>query len=201
MPVTASSSSNSPAIPTATGNLTGIVVTGHDRTVKKAHHHQPITLGVSIAFPVSRKISVETGLTYSHHYSELTYESNKARQEVSQQLNFVGIPLQVNYRLWQKNNFVLYTSGGGSVEKMVYGKQKEQGNSTEGNVTRKVSMKELQWALSARLGAAYRLTEGISLYFEPGISYHFGTQTELQTIYGDHPTSLQLKAGLRLNLQ
>ena len=185
---------------TAMKENNGMIVTGQNKMVKKANHRQPITLGVSVALPLSSKMSVETGLMYSHHYSELAYEVGNISHDIKQHLNFVGIPLNLNYRLWQRHNTSVYVSGGGSVEKMVYGKQKERYDGTETTIANKVEMKELQWALSARFGAAYKLTKGVSFYLEPGVTYHFGNKSDLQTIYSDRPVSFQLKAGLRFNL-
>lgn len=201
MPTVNSSDDLYSVAPTAMKENNGMIVTGQNKMVKKANHRQPITLGVSVALPLSSKMSVETGLMYSHHYSELTYEVGNISHDIKQHLNFVGIPLNLNYRLWQRHNTSVYVSGGGSVEKMVYGKQKERYDGTETTIANKVEMKELQWALSARFGAAYKLTKGVSFYLEPGVSYHFNNKSDLQTIYSDRPISFQLKAGLRFNLR
>lgn len=201
MPTVNSSDDLYSVAPTAMKENNGMIVTGQNKMVKKANHRQPITLGVSVALPLSNKMSVETGLMYSHHYSELTYEVGNISHDIKQHLNFVGIPLNLNYRLWQRHNTSVYVSGGGSVEKMVYGKQKERYDGTETTIANKVEMKELQWALSARFGAAYKLTKGVSFYLEPGVSYHFNNKSDLQTIYSDRPVSFQLKAGLRFNLR
>ena len=201
MPTVNSSDDLYSVAPTAMKENNGMIVTGQSKMVKKANHRQPITLGVSVALPLSSKMSVETGLMYSHHYSELAYEVGNISHDIKQHLNFVGIPLNLNYRLWQRNNTSVYVSGGGSVEKMVYGKQKERYDGTETTIANKVEMKELQWALSARFGAAYKLTKGVSFYLEPGVSYHFNNKSDLQTIYSDRPVSFQLKAGLRFNLR
>ena len=201
MPTVNSSDDLYSVAPTAMKENNGMIVTGQNKMVKKANHRQPITLGVSVALPLSSKMSVETGLMYSHHYSELAYEVGNISHDIKQHLNFVGIPLNLNYRLWQRNNTSVYVSGGGSVEKMVYGKQKERYDGTETTIANKVEMKELQWALSARFGAAYKLTKGVSFYLEPGVNYHFNNKSDLQTIYSDRPVSFQLKAGLRFNLR
>lgn len=201
MPTVNSSDDLYSVAPTAMKENNGMIVTGQNKMVKKANHRQPITLGVSVALPLSSKMSVETGLMYSHHYSELAYEVGNISHDIKQHLNFVGIPLNLNYRLWQRHNTSVYVSGGGSVEKMVYGKQKERYDGTETTIANKVEMKELQWALSARFGAAYKLTKGVSFYLEPGVSYHFNNKSDLQTIYSDRPISFQLKAGLRFNLR
>ena len=201
MPTVNSSDDLYSVAPTAMKENNGMIVTGQNKMVKKANHRQPITLGVSVALPLSSKMSVETGLMYSHHYSELTYEVGNISHDIKQHLNFVGIPLNLNYRLWQRHNTSVYVSGGGSVEKIVYGKQKERYDGTETTIANKVEMKELQWALSARFGAAYKLTKGVSFYLEPGVSYHFNNKSDLQTIYSDRPVSFQLKAGLRFNLR
>lgn len=201
MPNASSNSAFGVFSPTGLDNPETEVVFGQNTIVKKANHHQPITLGISVALPLNNKWSVETGVMYSHHSSDLVYEVGSISHTVHQQLNFVGIPLNLNYQLWQRNKTQIYVSGGGSVEKMVYGKQKEKYDGTAGVTTNKVKMKELQWGLSAHIGTSYNLTEGIGLYLEPGVTYHFKNNSELQTIYSDQPFSFQLKAGVRFNLK
>ena len=43
-------------------------------------------------------------------------------QQIEQKLHYVGIPLRANWNFLDKKLVTLYVSGGGMVEKCVYGK-------------------------------------------------------------------------------
>lgn len=200
MPTATASDRLALGMPTGAGEV-GQTVSEETKVVKNANHHQPITFGLSLAFPIMSKLSVESGVVYSYHHSDISYEVGLSLHHVDQRLHFVGIPLHLNYQLLSKRNVAVYVSGGGTVEKLVYGKQKEKFDGEEEILTNKVTQKELQWSVSFRLGSEYKMTDYTSLYIEPGVAYHFDNKSELQTVYKDRPLSFELKAGLRFNLQ
>lgn len=177
------------------------LVERQNNIVKKAHHLQPITFGISLAFPFGRKMSLETGLVYSYHKSSLSYEVGSMRHSIDQKLQFIGIPINLNYQLWHNDNFGVYASSGFTVEKMVSGRQYDTYDGSIEPIKRDVKMKELQWSIGARVGAEYKIYDGVGLYFEPGVGYHFKNKSDVQTIYSDHPISFDIKFGVRLNVQ
>uniref|UniRef100_A0AB33JQ32 Outer membrane beta-barrel protein n=1 Tax=Prevotella sp. GTC17262 TaxID=3236797 RepID=A0AB33JQ32_9BACT len=175
------------------------VPVGQNEISKKAHHHQPLTAGVTVAVPLTTRLSIETGLMYSYHSSTIAYSMGSVSYDRSQQLHFVGIPVDFNYSLWQNRKLNVYAAAGGRAEKLVSGRQ-EDGEDRKGEMSyKKVKMDRLQWSLSGRVGMEYKLSSKLGLYVEPGVGYHFDNGSDIQTIYNDCPMTFELKAGIRFN--
>lgn len=178
---------------------TYIIPVGQNEVKKKVHHHQPVTVGVTLSIPLMHRLSLETGLMYSYHSSDMANVVGSTSYSSKQQLHFVGIPLEMNYSLWQNNKLNVYVAAGGRAEKLVSGRQ-ENGEDSNGKSTySKVKMERLQWSLSSRMGVEYKLSHKLGLYVEPGAAYHFDNKSDVQTIYNDRPITFELKAGIRFN--
>ena len=78
-------------------------------------------------------------------------------QEVEQKLHYVGIPLRANWNFLDKKLVTLYVSGGGMVEKCVYGKLGSE----------KETVKPLQFSVSGAVGAQVNATKRLGIYVEP----------------------------------
>ena len=83
-------------------------------------HHQPISFGLSVRKSLAKGFSVETGLTYTLLSSDAKFADSD--QKTKQKLHYLGIPLKANWNFLDKKLFTLYVSGGGMIEKCVYGK-------------------------------------------------------------------------------
>ncbi|EXY30734.1 outer membrane beta-barrel domain protein, partial [Bacteroides fragilis str. 3397 T10] len=83
-------------------------------------HHQPISFGLSVRKGLAKGFSLETGLTYTLLSSDAKLAGEE--QQIEQKLHYVGIPLRANWNFLDKKLVTLYVSGGGMVEKCVYGK-------------------------------------------------------------------------------
>src|SRR5690554_6429948 len=87
-------------------------------------HSQPVTLGVSVLYNLNERWSLTSGLTYTLLSSEL-YSGSKTDNHYHhsrQSLHYVGVPLNVNYTVWRNPKISTYVSGGGLVEKNLWGK-------------------------------------------------------------------------------
>ena len=82
-------------------------------------HKQPIRIGLTLQYPISDKLSAESGLTYSFHSSHITSGSENHYCETEQLLHYWGIPLRLNYQLMNEGRFQFYISGGGMIEKCI----------------------------------------------------------------------------------
>ena len=131
-------------------------------------HHQPISFGLSVRKSLAKGFSVETGLTYTLHY--------------------LGIPLKANWNFLDKKLFTLYVSGGGMIEKCVYGKLG----------TEKETVKPLQFSVSGAVGAQFNATKRVGIYVEPGVAYFFDDGSDVQTIRKENPFNFNIQAGIRL---
>lgn len=158
-----------------------------DYSVASARHRQPVSVGLSVRKNLPKGFSIETGLTYTYLSSDILFEGEI--EEVSQKLHYMGIPIRANWNFFDSKLFTLYVSGGGAMEKCVYGKLADK----------KETVKQLQFSIMTALGAQYNLSRHIGIYFEPGFSYYFDDGSDIETIRKENPSSFTLQAGLRFS--
>lgn len=166
-------------------------------------HRQPVTMGVSLRYNLDEKWSLTSGLTYTILSSELRSGSDSYYYTSEQILHNVGIPLNINYNLWENKKMSVYLSGGGLVEKNIYGKLKTDyfvDNKFKSNKEDKISVDQLQWSLNTSVGVSYNLSSKIGFYAEPGVSYYLKNGSGVETIYKEKPVNFSLRLGLRISL-
>jgi len=149
-------------------------------------HHQPISFGLSVRKSLAKGFSVETGLTYTLLSSDAKFADSD--QKTKQKLHYLGIPLKANWNFLDKKLFTLYVSGGGMIEKCVYGKLG----------TEKETVKPLQFSVSGAVGAQFNATKRVGIYVEPGVAYFFDDGSDVQTIRKENPFNFNIQAGIRL---
>lgn len=170
---------------------------------EEIHHRQPVRVGMTVRYPISDRWSLESGLQYSRLSSDITISSVGNGSQTDQDLDYLGVPVNVNYQLVGGKRWSVYASAGGAVEKMVKGKRttRDVANGKEGSVEREsVSIKPLQYSVTGAIGAEYHVDSTISIYAEPGVSYHFDNHSAIPTYYQEKPLGLSLNVGLRFNL-
>lgn len=148
-------------------------------------HHQPISVGFSVRKKLPKGFSLETGLTYTLLSSDLKVADTN--HEIEQKLHYVGLPLRANWNFLDKKLVTLYVSGGGMIEKCVYGKQG----------TEKETVKPLQFSVSGAVGAQLNATKHVGLYVEPGVAYFFDDGSNVETIRKENPFNFNIQAGVR----
>ncbi len=155
-----------------------------DTSAQSTHHQAPITAALSVAYGVSERWSIESGLSYSALNStiEMPYTSESIRQKVE----LLGLPLRLNYDIYSTNNISLYVSAGGQIERVISSKLNSK------------DIYEKPWHLSTdgAVGVQYNINRWLGLYAEPEVRY-FLTEMELSTIRSEHPVSFNLRFGLR----
>ena len=165
-------------------------------------HKLPIKAGLSVRYKITPRLSLESGVTYSYLSSELTAGSKGNRYETDQTLQYIGIPLKVNYSLWRNRYWEVYMSAGGEVEKCVAGKS-ETDYVVDGKKVstdhEDVKVKPLQCSLNAAAGLQFNILPNLGVYAEPGVGYYFNNGSKVETIYKEKPFNFNLKAGLRLS--
>lgn len=125
---------------------------------------------------------MESGLSYTRLSSDIMTTENGITSMTEQRLNYLGLPLNIIYNLWQTRHFGLYVSAGGMIEKSL-------------------DTSHWQFSLNGAVGAEYKLTDFFSLYAEPGLGYYFKDGSSTPTIYQDRPLNFNLNLGLRFNLK
>ena len=137
-------------------------------------YHQPIRLGVSLRYRLDDHWSVESGLLYSLLVTEV--------DEEEQRHSYIGVPMNLGYRLWVSRRFGMYLSAGATIEKML-------------------DASPWQFSLNTAAGVDYQLTDRLSLYVEPGVGYYFSNRNSIPTVYQHRPFNFDLSLGVRIDLK
>ena len=149
-------------------------------------HHQPISFGLSVRKALGKGFSLESGLTYTLLSSDAKLANDD--HQIEQKLHYIGIPLRANWNFLDKKLVTLYVSGGGMVEKCVYGKFGSE----------KETVKPLQFSVSGAVGAQLNATKRVGIYVGPGVAYYFDDGSDIQTIRKENPFNFNIQAGIRL---
>lgn len=164
----------------------GVPYLRQTKQVVDIKHHQPISFGLSVRKALGKGFSLESGLTYTLLSSDAKL-ANDAHQ-IEQKLHYIGIPLRANWNFLDKKLVTLYISGGGMVEKCVYGKLGSE----------KETVKPLQFSVSGAVGAQLNAAKRVGIYVEPGVAYYFDDGSDIQTIRKENPFNFNIQAGIRL---
>ena len=151
-------------------------------SVKHIHHRQPVRFGLSLRYRLNVHWSVESGLTYTRLSSDINTTVGGSTTITEQQLNYIGLPLNMSYEFCKGRHFGLYLATGGTTEKCL-------------------DTSSWQFSLNGAVGAEYQLTDFLSLYAEPGLGYYFKNGSTMPTIYQDHPLNFNFSFGLRFILK
>ena len=199
---------------TRTDNLLGNVISSYERNnTTHIHHKMPVTMGVSIAWPLNHHWTLESGLYYTLLSSDLTSNNWSAVRE-EQRLHYLGIPLKLQRTFWDSRWLTVYASVGGMVEKCISAQLKTTHGEVSSNYaglsagptsperTTKEPIRQKPWQLSgvAAAGLQLNVVPTVGIYAEPGVAYYFDDGSELQTIRKEHPCNFHLQVGLRVLL-
>lgn len=166
-------------------------------------HHLPIRIGLSVAYALTDRLSIGTGLTYTRLSSDIKDASMESNYSGEQRLHYVGIPVNVSYKVASSRWISLYGTAGVLAEKCVSGTTDEGyvvNNTVQQTNTHDISTKPLQMSVNAGVGIQFNVHENVGIYAEPGLSYYFDDGSALQTIYKEKPLNFNLNVGVRFKL-
>lgn len=175
---------------------------GHD-VVTEVKHRLPVRTGLSFAYRINDRLSIESGLLYTLLTSDLKYGSESHYIAGQQKLHYIGVPVNARYRVLSWRAFDLYASAGVLAEKCVSGKVERDfvlDNHTTQSENEDVKVKPLQWSVNASAGLQFNITRAIGLYAEPGVSCYIDNGSPVETIYNERPLNFNLNVGLRFTL-
>lgn len=167
-------------------------------------HRVPVQASLLIGVPLSGRLSLETGLSYTFLSSEISGGSPTAYYTTRQHLHYVGIPLGLRYDFLQTGRFRFYVAAGAQADCCVDGSQATRylvDGQTAGPEER-CSAGHGLWQGSAYLrgGVQADLTRRLGIYLEPGAAYYFPDGSDLLTPHSHHPFHFSWQAGVRLTL-
>lgn len=154
-------------------------------------HSTPLSGGITVRKNLNKHIGIESGVIYTYLYSTFD-KPGLPRYTGKLNLHYLGVPLNLVGYIWKDNNWNIYLTGGGMVEKglsSVYNQKIYKTNEII-ETSARTNIDGLQWSLNASIGASYRFYEKWHLYAEPRISYYFDNnqpisiRTEESTVFG-----------------
>lgn len=168
----------------------------------KVNHRMPISAGIRLQKQLTSRWGVETGVVYTYMSSQLTDESVNRRE--SQQLHYLGIPLNVNYQLYRVGPVSFYGKAGGQIDFNIAGNWNEQlnyradyGSGQIESFSRKLERRP-QLSVNLAAGVSVDLFKSFQLYAEPSVAHFFDNKSQIVNVRKDRPTDFALQLGARL---
>lgn len=181
--------------------MLGILVFNQGKDIEtEIKHRLPIRAGISFTYNFNERFGIETGLSYTNLISDVREGSESHYYTGEQKLHYIGIPLNMKYRVLSWRRFDLYASAGVLAEKCISAKLYKNlilDHQKKGSVTENMSEKPMQWSANTSVGVQYNLVNSMSIFVEPGLSYYFNDGTNIQTIYKEKPLNFNLNLGIR----
>lgn len=168
-----------------------IYLVGYEERQK---HHQPISFGLSVSYPLMSHLSLSTGVTYTRLRSDFASIINGSSISQEQTLHYLGIPLNAQYRLFHRGGLNIYLSGGTEADYNVKARLTSEG------VVQHIDRDRWQFSIQGGVGLQYNVLPQLGLYAEPGVKHYFDNGSRLRNFFKDKPTSFNLQVGLRLHL-
>ena len=161
---------------------------------EREHHERPFTVGLQLRYPLTERLSLSSGVVYTRLKSTFSKLMKGNEVEQQQQLQYVGVPLELQYRLLQLGRLSVYASAGGQLDWNVRASMSVNGLQAD------IDRDRPQWSLSGGLGLAYRLMPHVGLFVEPSVNHYLDNHSAVSNYFKDKPTNLSLQLGVQLNV-
>ncbi|WP_333616472.1 sigma-70 family RNA polymerase sigma factor [Bacteroides pyogenes] len=167
---------------------------------EKIHHYRPQTYSLSLSKQLNPQWILNTGLTYTRLKSEFESPFNNATLKKTQNIDYIGIPLRMTYKVWSYKRFNTYITGGLSFEIPIHSSlTKEFTITPDSSFTMKGNIHpHYQWSTNIGMGVQYQIIKPFSFYIEPNLYYYFRNGSGIQTYRTEHPFTFSIPFGLRL---
>ncbi len=155
----------------------------------------PLSFSLQFKQAIVPRLYIGTGLVYTYLHSQYSAMINMERQpNVSSQLHYLGIPLNLSYNFVDRPRFDAFVSVGGMVDKCimkryVYGSTDRREKGDEG----------VQWSVNLGLGVEYWFVQHVGIAFKPSVIYYFDNDQPL-SIRNSQPIQFNLELGLRFRM-
>ena len=155
-------------------------------TPATADHHFPLAFGLDVSYPLTPRLSLTSGIELSIYKSRFLIPTLSSPQ-VEQKVYYLGIPLRLDWTVWQGERFSSWIGAGGKVDRSVY--------AMFGN--KKVKDDAFNWSALANAGLRYDIVDNVGIYLAPEASWHFKPENpNLLTYRTENPLTFSVKAGL-----
>ena len=167
-----------------------------------ARYYPPLSVGVTVAKPLTRIFSLESGLVYTYLRSDYTRPGITNYHGVLQ-LHYLGIPLNMRARLLDAPKWNLYVSAGTMLEKGLRSIYEQVIDDELAAATTNTDVKSgidgVQWSLNGGVGVDYKIQKDLSLFLEPKLTYYLDNNQPMSA-RTEQPLTLGVSGGVRIEL-
>lgn len=161
---------------------------------EETKHHQPISVGMQVGFHLLPKLKLSTGLVYTKVSSDFISGVSDTRTVSTQDLHYIGIPLNLSYSVWEYKGLHTYVTAGGEGAVNI-----KNHTETDGEV-KESKRDKIQWSTNASVGIQYDFIPQLGVYVEPGMKYYFDNGSQIENIFKDKKLNFNIQFGLRFNV-
>lgn len=161
---------------------------------EETKHHQPISVGMQVGFHLLPKLKLSTGLVYTKVSSDFISGVSDTRTVSTQDLHYMGIPLNLSYSVWEYKGLHTYVTAGGEGAVNI-----KNHTETDGEV-KESKRDKMQWSTNASVGIQYDFIPQLGVYVEPGMKYYFDNGSQIENIFKDKKLNFNVQFGLRFNV-
>ena len=162
---------------------------------EREQHRQPFSVGLSVGIPLHERFTLTTGLAYTQLHADFLKIMNKRQLAKEQDLQYVGCPVNLNYRFLETKLLKAYVAAGGQIDLNVKAKCVTEGVETE------MPKDRAQFSTQAAVGLQFDVMPQVGVYVEPGVKYYFDNGSNVRTFFKDKPCNFNLQVGLRWNFE
>lgn len=161
------------------------------------------SLGVNIGLPY--RFSLETGVVLSPLRTTAAAEVGSYHYETRTDQYYLGIPLHLQYSIWEGRRLGVYVSGGPMYQFSVATRARTtttplSGGNTQTIAEDKTLQRDALWSADLALGLQLRLFRHSALFVQPGVTCYFPGPEAPQSLYTQQRTAFELTFGYRVQL-
>lgn len=170
----------------------------------ETRHRLPLSFALTVAYPLSKKISFDASLVYTHASSDFRSGSESDFYFTKQKLDYLGPALHLGWSFLDTRPVTAYVRAGMTLQGCISGNQKTNyvvsGRTSSDEVEVGVGKGLWQASADASVGVQFNIIPSLGIYVEPGVSRYVDDGSSLSTYAHEHQTAFSLKAGLRFTL-
>lgn len=158
------------------------------------HHYHPMSFGLSVGYNLTPRLTLTTGMVYTYASSDFT--SSAAGDDIieTQRLHYIGVPLNVKYKVWGNSAIHTYAIAGCQADFNVSAKMQT------GDIVTDADKDRTQWSVGGAVGIQYNIIPRMGIYAEPGVRYYIDNKSSVETIFKEKKLNFNLQLGVRVEL-
>ena len=168
----------------------------------KWKHYFPVNAMLTAKYEVYNNLYIGSGISYSYAKST-TQMVDRLTYKLTQDVNYIGIPLSVSYMFLDKTRFSIY----GNISTMAEFNIKTNrtlesysGNERVSSNSKEIKNRTPLLSLQAGVGIAYNMSDKVSIFGEPGVNLSFKNTSHIPSYKTESKYQFNFRFGFNFNL-